>query len=145
VTVSCTILAILLATWWLLTPGKETGPSCKQVAKSEQTDKEPSRAGQDDKPRAKQPPGVKQVAVTSQPKVAERTVADEGNLSGPPLEGDRPLWLLRLISTEKIFIRACGYSDHQVPQKTCDQLKRLVWRFLDDRPKVLATGCVDGQ
>lgn len=57
---------------------------------------------------------------------------------GPPLCRDHQLWLLRLQAVQRFMSEANDCNER-------DKIKRHIWRCLDDRPSVIATGCSDGQ
>mmetsp|Transcript_8356 Transcript_8356/g.22119 ORF Transcript_8356/g.22119 Transcript_8356/m.22119 type:complete len:566 (+) Transcript_8356:73-1770(+) len=66
---------------------------------------------------------------------------------GPPLESGRELWLLRTIAVQSIMdslINDVG-AGSSVAVGVADDLKHRVWRYLDDRPRFVASGCADGQ
>lgn len=68
------------------------------------------------------------------PRVAAASASAAPRVAGgPPLESGRELWLLRAIAVQRLLAAASQAA------------KRHVWRFLDDRPRTVATGCGDGQ
>lgn len=58
----------------------------------------------------------------------------------------KDLWLLRGIAVQRL-VESHVHGDEEIHGNLCSVvvLKRLIWEFLDDRPKFVATGCTDGQ
>lgn len=80
---------------------------------------ESERAAAPDPPRAPKPPNALQ-----------RCIAEWKNL-----------WLLRQCAVSRLIDRLPG----PLERERADDLKRAIWKLLDDRPKLVATGCDDGQ
>lgn len=58
----------------------------------------------------------------------------------------KELWLFRGIAVQRLVEHhVCGDDELHTRFLSTVALKRLIWEFLDDRPRFVATGCTDGQ
>lgn len=56
------------------------------------------------------------------------------------------LWLFRVVAVRDVVdLRICGGHGTSPDPQCSEALKRTIWRFLDDRPRFIASGCADGQ
>lgn len=87
-------------------------------------------------PHEKPPPEAPPVV----PQAVQPETKSEVRELGPTLCTDHQLWLLRILAVQR-FPSQCGFKDSAELEK----IKLRIWRFVDDRPNIIATGCHDGQ
>lgn len=68
------------------------------------------------------------------------------NLGGRALTGSRELWLLRTLAVRRLAEAQIlpALPSFALDEDFLEAVMRRIWRFLDDRPKFVASGCADG-